>query len=55
MKKQSLKEDLEILEDMLTGLVDLLEEKGIITNEEWNEKIKKRIKDKKNLIKFENL
>jgi len=29
---------------MLTSLVDLLEEKGIITQTEWEQKIKKRLK-----------
>jgi len=29
---------------MLTSLVDLLEEKGVITQEEWEQKIKKNLK-----------
>ena len=29
---------------MLTSLVDLLEEKGVITQEEWEQRIKKRLK-----------
>jgi mannitol/fructose-specific phosphotransferase system IIA component (Ntr-type) len=29
---------------MLTSLVDLLEEKGVITQEGWEQKIKKRLK-----------
>lgn len=35
-----------MLDDMLTSLVSLLEEKGILTQEEWEEKIKQRIKGK---------
>jgi mannitol/fructose-specific phosphotransferase system IIA component (Ntr-type) len=29
---------------MLTSLVDILEKKGIITQEEWEQEIKKRLK-----------
>jgi len=29
---------------MLTSLVDLLEEKGVITQEEWEQRIKKKLK-----------
>jgi hypothetical protein len=29
---------------MLTSLVDLLEEKGVITQEEWEQKIKAKLK-----------
>jgi hypothetical protein len=29
---------------MLTSLVDLLERKGVITQEEWEQEIKKRLK-----------
>ena len=36
------KEDLDadVLDTMITSLVELLEEKGIITQEEWEQKIK---------------
>jgi len=29
---------------MTTGLADLLEERGIITKEEWEQRVKKRLK-----------
>jgi hypothetical protein len=29
---------------MLTSLVDLLEKKGVITQEEWEQEIKRRLK-----------
>ena len=29
---------------MLTSLVDLLEEKGVITQEEWEQRIKKKLR-----------
>jgi len=33
-------EELDVLDNMLNALVELLEEKGIITQEEWGKKIK---------------
>ena len=40
MKKD---EDVELLDTMLTSLVDLLEEKGILTHKEWDEKVKENL------------
>ena len=54
MKKKELN-GIEILEEMLTSLVELLEEKKIITDKEWNERIKKKLIEKKRLTKFEDL
>jgi hypothetical protein len=39
-------DEIDLLDDMLTSLVELLEEKGIITQAEWEKKIEKRIKGK---------
>jgi hypothetical protein len=39
-----LKEDIEILDDMIGTLVDLLVEKEIITHEEYESKVKQRLK-----------
>jgi hypothetical protein len=44
MKKKSLEEEVEILDDMIDALVELLEEKGILTTEEWEAKIKEKLK-----------
>lgn len=44
MKKKSPEEEIAILDDMLDALVELLEEKGIITTEEWEVKIREKIK-----------
>lgn len=44
MSKKSV-EAIEVLDEMLTALVGLLEEKGIITWDEWEERIKKRNTD----------
>lgn len=45
-KKRDVKElgqEIDILDHMLSALVEVLEEKGIITTEEWEQKIKAKI------------
>lgn len=45
-KKDLLREiaqELDVFDNMLTSLVEILEEKGILTQEEWEHKIKSRI------------
>jgi hypothetical protein len=45
-KKDAIKElglEIDILDHMLAALVETLEEKGIMTNEEWEQKIKAKI------------
>ncbi len=51
-KIDDIKEELEILDDMLSALVDLLIEKGIITDEEWEKKVKKKLEENKRLKKI---
>jgi len=36
-------EEMDLLDAMLSSLVELLEEKGILTQDEWEKRIKKRI------------
>jgi len=43
------------LDKMITSLVELLEEKGILTYEEWEVKIRKSIESSIGLTKFEDL
>jgi hypothetical protein len=43
-QKKSKDEEIDILDTMLTSPVDLLEEKGLITQEEWEQRIKKNLK-----------
>lgn len=46
IKKESLKElaqEIDVLDHMLTSLVEVLEEKGLMTQEEWEQKIKAKI------------
>lgn len=45
MKKKSLEEEIAILDDMIDSLVELLEEKGILTTKEWEAKIQERLKE----------
>jgi DNA-binding HxlR family transcriptional regulator len=45
-KRESVKElatEIDVLDHMLTALVETLEEKGILTQEEWEQKIKAKI------------
>lgn len=37
-------EEIDLLDDMLSSLVDLLIEKGIITEEEYEKRIKQKVK-----------
>jgi hypothetical protein len=50
MKKAKVKreatEEIDLLDDMLSSLVDLLIEKGIITEEEYEKRIKEKVKVK---------
>jgi len=42
--KQELAEEVELLDTMLSSLVELLEEKGIVTQREWERRIKEHVK-----------
>jgi len=43
---RAIEEEIDLLDDMLTSVVAILEEKGIVTQEEWERKIKQRIEGK---------
>lgn len=49
------KKDIEILEDMLTSLVELLIEKGIINQEEYDIRVEHKLKRSKELTRFDDL
>jgi t-SNARE complex subunit (syntaxin) len=49
------KKDIEILEDMVTSLVDLMVEKGVITQTEFEDKVKQKLENNKDLTRFEDL
>lgn len=40
--KRDLSEEVDLLDTMLSSLVELLEEKGIVTQNEWEKRIKER-------------
>jgi len=40
--KREVNEEIDLLDTMLTSLVELLEEKGILTQVEWERRIKER-------------
>jgi hypothetical protein len=42
--KRELAEEVDLLDTMLTSLVELLEEKGILTQEEWEKRIKQGVR-----------
>ena len=42
--KRDLAEEIDLLDTMLTSLVELLEEKGVVTQHEWEKRIKERVK-----------
>ena len=44
--ERELTEEIDLLDDMLSSLVDLLIEKGIITEKEYERKIKGKVKVK---------
>jgi hypothetical protein len=47
--------DIEVLEDMLTSLVDLLVEKGIITQTEYEDKVRIMLDESAGLTRFDDL
>ena len=41
--KRELAEEVDLLDTMLSSLVEILEEKGLLTQEEWEKRIKERV------------
>jgi DNA-binding MarR family transcriptional regulator len=41
--KRDLAEEIDLLDTMLSSLVEILEEKGVVTQEEWEKRIKERV------------
>jgi hypothetical protein len=44
--KRETEEEIDLLDDMLSSLVDLLIEKGVITEEEYERRVKEKVKVK---------
>ena len=41
--KRDLAEEVDLLDTMLSSLVEILEEKGVVTQKEWEKRIKERV------------
>ena len=41
--KKELAEEVDLLDTMLSSLVELLEEKGVVTQKEWEKRIKENV------------
>ncbi len=53
--KRDLENEISILNKMITSLVEILEDKGIVSNEEWEKKIREKIEEAKDLVRFGEL
>jgi hypothetical protein len=42
--KRDLAEEVDLLGTMISSLVEILEEKGVLMQEEWEKRVKKRVK-----------
>jgi len=42
-------EELDVFDEMISAVVELLDEKGLIKYEEWEERIRKRVEGRKGL------
>jgi hypothetical protein len=54
-KLKELEEEISILNKMLVSLVDLLEKRSILTHEEWEAEVRKKLKESGSLTKFRDL
>lgn len=52
---KGLAEELDVFDDMLTALVEILEEKGVLTQEEWEDKIKTKIEKRSRTKSYRDL
>ncbi len=53
--KRDVEGEIHHLDKMTTAIVELLEEKGILEYEEWENKIREKLEEVKGLTKFEKL
>lgn len=54
-KIKEIAEEVDIFDDMLTSLVEILEEKGILTQKEWETRIKDKIEKKSKLRSYRDI
>ena len=55
MTQKNIEEEMDALNDMVEALVDLLIKKGLITEKEWDEGLKRKLKESEGLTKFRDL
>lgn len=49
--KRDLESEISVLNKMVESLAEILEEKGIIANDEWEKRIEQKVNNAVNLIK----
>lgn len=52
---KDLANEIDVFDDMLTSLVEVLEEKGILTQEEWEKKIRPKIEKRSKLKSYRDV
>ena len=52
---RDIEDEIDHLDKMITALVELLDEKGVILYDEWESKIREKIESVKGLTKFKDL
>jgi len=52
---KELSEELDVFDDMLSALVEILEEKGLLTQEEWEQRIKNKLEERSKTISYRNI
>ena len=52
---RELANEIDVFDDMLTALVEVLEEKGILTQEEWETKIKSKIEKRSKSTSYRDI
>jgi len=48
-------EEVDVFDDMLSALIELLEEKGILTQKEWEDRIKHKIEKNQKLVSYRKI
>jgi hypothetical protein len=52
---RELAEEIDVLDEMLSAMAEILEEKGILTQDEWEKRIKAKLEEGKGKISFRDL
>lgn len=54
-KIKEIAEEVDIFDNMLTALVEILEQKGILTQKEWENRIKEKMEKKRKLKSYRDI